>query len=253
MTAQLTLTALEGLPFFAPGDDLVAAICHGIANTGQSLTDGDVLVIAQKVVAKVEGRLVDLADVTPGQRALELAPKVDKDPRLVELILSESTEVVRHKPGVLIVAHRLGLVMANAGIDTSNIDAEGGRVLLLPRDPNATCRAIRAALAEQTGSRVGVLINDSVGRAWRLGTVGLAIGAAGLPSLWDLRGYKDLFGRELRVSETAVADELASAASLLQGQAAEAHPVVWVRGLVIDAPERDASALIRPVADDLFR
>ncbi len=195
MTARLTLAALEGLPLFSPGDDLVAAIRDGVARTGQSLADGDVLVIAQKVVAKVEGRLVDLADVTPGPRALKLAPKVDKDPRLVELILSESTEVVRHKSGVLVVAHRLGMVMANAGIDTSNIDAEGERVLLLPLDPDATCRAIRAALAEQCGADVGVLINDSVGRAWRLGSVGLAIGAAGLPSLWDLRGNKDLFGR----------------------------------------------------------
>ena len=246
MTAKLTLTALEGLPLFAAGDDLVMAIRDGISRADQDLADGDVLVVTQKVVAKVEGRFVDLGDVTPGPRALELAVKVDKDPRLVELILSESTEVVRHKPGVLIVAHRLGMVMANAGIDTSNIEAKGEGVLLLPLDPDGTCRAIRTALADQTGARVGVIINDSVGRAWRLGTVGLAIGASGLPSLWDLRGHKDLFGRELKVSEAAVADELASAASLLQGQAAEARPVVWVRGLAIDAPERDASALVRP-------
>ena len=243
MTAKLTLTALEGLPLFVPGDDLVMAIRDGMSRTGETLADGDVLVVAQKVVAKAEGRLVDLADVTPGSHALELSAKVDKDPRLVELILSESTEVVRYKRGVLIVAHRLGMVMANAGIDTSNIDAKGEAVLLLPLDPDATCRAIRKALVEHTGARVGVIINDSVGRAWRLGTVGLAIGASGLPSLWDLRGHKDLFGRELRVSEAAVADELASAASLLQGQAADARPVVWVRGLAIDAPR---AGRIRP-------
>jgi coenzyme F420-0:L-glutamate ligase/coenzyme F420-1:gamma-L-glutamate ligase len=253
MTAQLTVTALEGLPLFAPGDDLVLAIYDGVLRTGQRLGNGDVLIIAQKVVSKVEGRLVDLTDVTPGSHALNLAPEVDKDPRLVELILSESTKIVRHKPGVLIVVHRLGMVMANAGIDTSNIDSNSERVLLLPLDPDATCRAIRDALAKQTGASVGVVINDSVGRAHRLGTVGIAIGAAGLPSLWDLRGYEDLFGRKLRISEAAVADELASAASLLQGQAAEARPVVWVRGLAIDAPERDASALVRPEVDDLFR
>ena len=255
MTAQLTLTALDGLPLFAPGDDLVGEIAAGIARASLALADGDVLVIAQKVVSKVEDRFVDLADVTPGAYAIELAKDVDKDPRLVELILSEATEVVRTKPGVLIVAHRLGLVLANAGIDASNVDAKAGaeRVLLLPEDPDASCRQIRAQLDDRFGVDVGVIINDSVGRAWRVGTVGLAIGAAGVPALWDLRGDKDLFGHELKVSEQALADELAAAASLLQGQAAEAQPVVLVRGLHIEAPECDASILVRAKAEDLFR
>lgn len=252
MPAHLSLTALPDLPFFAQGGDLGGAILAGLARAGIALADGDILVVAQKVVSKVEGRTVSLDSVTPSLQAQDIATKADKDPRLVELILSESKDVLRVKRGVIVVRHRLGLVLANAGIDASNVDGTADSVLLLPLDPDLSCRQLRAFLAEKTGRRVAVIINDSVGRAWRLGTVGLAIGAAGLPSLWDLRGRSDLFGRQLRVSEEAVADELAGAASLLQGQGDEACPVVLIRGFSAEAPECDARSLVRPLAEDMF-
>jgi coenzyme F420-0:L-glutamate ligase/coenzyme F420-1:gamma-L-glutamate ligase len=255
-TRRLELTALAGLPLVRPGDDIAALILQACAEAGEALRDGDVLVIAQKIVSKAEDRYVDLSGVTPSRRAVELAAAVDKDPRQVELILSESTEVVKHRPGVLIVAHRLGYVMANAGIDASNVErgADGGeRVLLLPRDPDGSCAALRAAFKERAGTDVAVIINDSFGRAWRNGTTGTALGAAGLPSLVDLRGEPDLFGRLLRVSMEALGDDLAAAASILQGQGNEGTPVVLVRGLQVAAPERDAKALIRPRDEDMFR
>lgn len=252
MSAQLEMWTVGDLPLFKPGDDLVAAVVEGVARSGRPLRDDDILVIAQKVVSKVEGRLVRLSDVVPGARALELGRDTQKDPRLVELILSESARVMRHRPGVLVVEQRLGLVMANAGIDASNVSGDDDTVLLLPEDPDATCIAIRSAIQERTRARIAVVINDSVGRAWRLGTVGLAIGAAGLPSLLDLRGNRDIFGRVLRVSEEAVADEVSAAASLLQGQGSEATPVVVIRGLKFDAPPNGAAALVRPKQEDLF-
>jgi len=259
MTAprRLDLLALPGLPLVRPGDDLAALICDGLRAAGETLVPGDVLVIAQKVVSKAEGRVVDLVDVVPSARARELAGACGKDARVVEVILSESSEVLRHRPGVLVVAHRLGFVMANAGVDASNVDGPGGaeRVLLLPRDPDATCRRLRAALAEATAVEVGVIVNDSVGRAWRNGVVGMALGAAGLPPLLDLRGRVDLFGRPLEATVEAVADEIAAAATLLQGQADEGAPVVRVRGLAL-APNGlgpGAAALVRPRAEDLFR
>lgn len=208
--------------------------------------------LAQKIVSKAEGRLVSLADVTPSPRAVELAEKVMKDPRQVELILQESTEVIRAIPGVLVVQHKLGFVMANAGIDASNVD-DPEQVLLLPADPDGSARRLRDEFKALAGADVGVVINDSWGRAWRMGTVGAAIGAAGLPGLIDMRGLPDMNGRILRVTEIAHADEIAAAASLMMGQAAEGRPVVIVRGLPRPARDGNAAELIRPKKMDLFR
>lgn len=251
---ELRLVALPGIPLVREGDDLATLILAAIARAGERLADGDVLVVAQKIVSKSEGRTVRLSSVVPSGRAAELARATGKDPRLVELILSESAEVVRHAREVIVVAHRLGYVMANAGIDQSNVDHEGGEcALLLPRDPDASSAALRARLAERTGADVGVIVNDSHGRAWRNGTVGVALGVAGLPGLLDLRGRPDLFDRKLRITEVGLADELAAAASLLMGQADEGRPVVLVRG--VPHPRRDGSAreLVRARERDLFR
>ena len=253
--ATLTLTALPGMPLVRSGDDLVAHILRSLEQAALALMDGDILVIAQKIVSKSEGRYVKLEDVQPSQRACELAGVTGKDPRLVELILSESREIVRHHPGVIVAENRQGVVLANAGIDRSNIEADGDaeQMLLLPIDPDASAASIHKALQEQTQVNIAVLINDSLGRAWRNGTVGTALGVSGLPALLDLRGQPDLFGNPLRVSEQALADELSSAASLLQGQAAEGRPVVLIRGYAASAPPTPATALIRPKEKDLFR
>ena len=252
----MSLAALAGIPLVRPGDDIAALILHGLASSGLALQRGDVLAVAQKIVSKAEGRQVDLRTVTPSARALSLAAEVDKDPRLVELILSESTEVVRHRKGVLVVAHRSGTVLANAGIDASNVGPGGSddnHVLLLPEDCNRSCREIRARLAARTGIEAGVLIVDSLGRAWRNGTIGVALGAAGMPALLDLRGRPDLFGRKLRTTQIGIADEIAAAASLLMGQADEGTPVVLIRGLELPAADGSAGELIRDRALDLFR
>lgn len=255
MASRMTLTALEGIPLVQPGDDLASIVITALDDTGEQLRDGDVLVLAQKIVSKAEGRIVDFETVEPSPRAIELAGQTAKDPRQIELVLRESRDIVKHRPGVIIVEQNLGLVMANAGIDHSNIESVDGheRVLLLPEDPDASCAALRDTLRERLGVTVGVIVNDSVGRAWRVGTMGQAIGVAGLPAVVDLRGEHDMFGRELMVSEQAVADELASAASLLQGQAAEGLPVVLIRGFHSDAPTQGADALVRPRDMDMFR
>lgn len=251
---SLTLTALPGVPLVAPGDDLAALIAAALRRVAIAPQDGDILVIAQKIVSKAEGRIVELGGIKPSAHALALAREVDKDARLVEIILSESSEVVRHRQGVLIVAHRLGYVMANAGVDQSNVsDDAGERVLLLPRDPDASAAALKAKLDEEFDASLGIIINDSFGRAWRNGAVGVALGAAGVPSLHDMVGMPDLFGRKMRVTTVAVADEIASAASLLMGQGAEGLPVVHVRGFALDAPVLPAAALLRPKDMDLFR
>jgi coenzyme F420-0:L-glutamate ligase/coenzyme F420-1:gamma-L-glutamate ligase len=250
----VTYTALSGISLIEPGDDLCSIIAEAIETARIVPQPGDALVIAQKIVSKAEDRYVDLAEIKPTARALEIAANVFKDPRLVEVILAESTEVLRQQKDILIVVHRLGFVMANAGVDQSNIGPDGGdRVLLLPKDPDASCAALKAAFDRTFGAEIAVVINDSFGRAWRNGVVGVALGAAGLPALRSLIGAPDLFGRPMRVTEVAIADELAAAASLLMGQADEGIPVVHVRGLRWNAAPANAAALIRPKHMDLFR
>ena len=249
------MTGLRGVPLIKPGDDLGAIAVDALRANEIVPADGDVLVVAQKIVSKAEGRFVEVADVEPSARAVALAAEVDKDPRFVEVVLSESKRVVRHRPGLLIVEHRLGFVIANAGIDHSNVAPEDGgeRVLLLPIDPDSSADKLRQRLVDVFGVALGVIISDSFGRPWRKGTVGVAIGAAGLPAFVDLRGQPDLFGRQLLVTETGFADEIAAAAGLLMGQADEAVPMVLIRGFAWSAPELPAAALIRPAEHDLFR
>ena len=247
--------ALQGLPLIEPGDDLVELIASALKRNGVAPSAGDVLVVAQKIVSKAEGRIVDLATIEPSAKAIALAAEVDKDPRLVEVILSESARIVRTRRGVLIVEHRLGFIMANAGVDQSNVAAADlrQRVLLLPENPDRSAQTLRNGLAQRTGIDVAVVINDSFGRPWRQGTASVAIGVAGLPAWVDLRGRPDLFGRRLEVSVVGFADEVAAAASLLMGQADEALPVVLIRGLRWSAPESTAAVILRPASEDLFR
>ena len=246
MSDALRLTTLPGLPLVQAGDDLAALLADALARADLSPQPGDVLALAQKVVSKAEGRSVPLTSVTPSAAALRLAAETGKDPRLVELILAESVRVVRARPNLVIVEHRLGFVMANAGIDQSNLGQED-HALLLPVDPDASAARLSARLG------LAVVITDSFGRAWRRGTVGIAIGAAGLPALLDLRGRLDLFGRALQVSMTGFADEIAAAAGLVMGQGAEGWPAVLLRGLAWDAPPAPAAALLRTAEEDLFR
>jgi coenzyme F420-0:L-glutamate ligase/coenzyme F420-1:gamma-L-glutamate ligase len=255
MPARLELFALEGYPLVEPGDDLVHQIADALAANGLQLEGGDVLVVAQKIVSKAEGRYRRLADVQPGPRALALAEESGKDPRQVELVLEESREVIRVKPGVVIVEHRNGYVHANAGIDKSNInnDPDDPLVLLLPLDPDSSARALREGLFQHTGIKPQVIINDSTGRAWRNGTVGIAIGTAGLEPVHNQIGERDMFGKVLEVTEPAVADELAAGASLLMGQAAQARPVVLARGANLPPSEVGSGPLIRDRAMDMFR
>ena len=252
---SLEIVPLAGLPLIRAGDDLVELIASALELNGVTPRAGDVLVVAQKIVSKAESRLVNLATVEPSARAVALAADVDKDPRLVEVILSESVRVVRVRRGVLIVEHRLGFIMANAGVDHSNVGPPDGshRVLLLPENPDRSAQSLRRGLAALTGIDIAVVINDSFGRPWRQGTAGVAIGAAGLPALIDLRGRPDLFGRTLEVSIIGFADEVAAAASLLMGQADEALPAVLIRGLRWSAPESTAASIVRSPNEDLFR
>lgn len=253
----LVITPLLGLPLIQPGDNLASLIHESLNRSSIQLENGDVLVLAQKIVSKAEGRLVNLNSIAPGPRACMLASEIEKDPRLVELILQESKCILRKRPGTIIVEHRLGFICANAGIDHSNVCGEGDEsgewVLLLPVDPDASARRLRQQLEAASGVRIGVLIIDSHGRAWRLGTVGVAIGISGLPGLVDLRGRKDLFGYTLRITQVGVADELAAAASLVMGQAAEGTPVVHVRGFPYPLKEGRLRDLLRPIEEDLFR
>lgn len=248
----LSILAPGDVPRIESGADLAEIV--GRSLRACPLEDGDIVVLAQKIVSKAEGRLVPLSGVVPSARAESLARQADKDPRLVELILGEATEVVRVAPGVIIVEHRLGLVLANAGIDQSNVDHQGGEAaLLLPIDPDRTCLALRRSLVEASGRLVAVMIVDSVGRAWRNGTVGIAIGVSGLDPLLDLRGRPDLFGRALRTSELGFGDEVAAAASLVMGQADEGRPIAVVRGLRWTPAQTGAAPLLRPRNRDLFR
>lgn len=240
-----------------PGDDLAAIIFQAFKNAAVTVENGDIIAIAQKVVSKAEGRLVNLSQVSPSAEAIGLGKKTEKDPRFVELVLQESREILKARPGTLIVEHRLGFVCANAGIDHSNVRGSWGKpedwVLLLPENPDRSAELLRKQLEAATGARLGVLIIDSHGRAWRQGTVGVAIGISGLPGLVDLRGKPDLFGYQLRITQVAAADELAAAASLLMGQAAEASPVIHVRGFPYELREANLKELLRPKELDLFR
>jgi coenzyme F420-0:L-glutamate ligase/coenzyme F420-1:gamma-L-glutamate ligase len=266
--AALTLTPLEGIPKIQPGDDLKAIVLSGLQNSLIELQNNDILVLAQKIVSKAENRLVNLATVDPSINAVAYATQAEKDPRLIELILQESNEVLRVRPGLMIVEHRLGFVCANAGIDHSNVsppdilESEIGIsennhpddwVLLLPENPDISATELRGKLEAETGIRLGVMIIDSHGRAWRNGIVGITIGISGVPGVIDKRGEMDLFGYELKATEIGTADELAAAASLMMGQAAESTPIVHVRGFPYPLREAGLGELLRIKEKDLFR
>ena len=253
----VTLTPLTGVPVVGEGDDVARLVGDAIDGADITPVDFDVVVVTQKIVSKAEGRLVRLTDVEPSPRALELAASLDKDAHMIEVVLSESNAVVAHGHGVLIAEHRSGHVMANAGVDRSNVGRPGGdeeeEVLLLPRDPDASATALHRELEARFGCRLAVVVSDSAGRAWRHGVAGIAIGAAGLPSLVDLRGAPDLFDVPLKVTLTGFADQIASAANLVAGEAAEGVPAVHVRGLAWDTAPAPARALVRDRESDLFR
>lgn len=252
---SITFTAIPDFPHIKPGDNIARIILKCLSKTGITLQAGDTFVVAHKIVSKAEGRLVNLDDVQPGDKAFQVAAQTQKDPRLVELILRESVSISRMQPGLLIVTHRLGFTSANAGIDRSNAPQEvsGETVVLLPENPDQSAGKMRQEIFDQTGLLVGILIADSHGRPFRLGTVGVAIGVAGLPALWDRRGEHDLYGYQLQHTEVGTADELAAAASLLMGQAAEGTPVIHVHGLTLPPIEGRASDLVRPQKMDLYR
>ena len=258
--ARLEVVAVPGVPLVGAGADVPDLVVRAIGEAGLVLTDGDVLVVTSKLLSRAEGRFVDLSSVGPSARAVDVARKVGKDPRLVELVLRESNSISRQAPGVLIVRHRLGFVVANAGIDASNAvpphapAGSGPWALLLPEAPDASAAAIRARVEAEVaaGASVGVVITDSFGRPFRMGTVGVAIGVAGLPPLWDRRGEQDLFGRTLEQTITALADQVAAVADLVAGQAAEGRPLVLVRGLRFDAVTQTASTLLRKPEEDLY-
>jgi coenzyme F420-0:L-glutamate ligase/coenzyme F420-1:gamma-L-glutamate ligase len=255
---RLEALSVPGLPLVARGDDVPALVVRALVAADLSVADGDVIVVTSKILSRAEGRFVELPRIEPSPRAVDLARKVLKDPRTVELILRESTAVSRQAPGVLVVRHRLGFVVANAGIDASNAvpsDAPPGSgpwALLLPEAPDASAAAIRARVEVQSGARVGVVITDSFGRPFRVGTVGVAIGISGLPPVWDRRGEPDLYGRALENTITALADQVAAVADLVAGQAAERRPLVLVRGLRFPPSEQGASALVRRAEEDLY-
>jgi coenzyme F420-0:L-glutamate ligase / coenzyme F420-1:gamma-L-glutamate ligase len=253
----LILTPLTGLPLVEPGDNIAGLIQDELRRLKIKLENGDVFVIAQKIISKSEGRLVNLTQVTPSQEAIKLADRVQKDARFVELVLRESRSVLRTRPGTLIVEHKLGFICANAGIDHSNVQSPWGNpddwVLLLPENPDLSASQIRKELETAESVQLGVIIIDSHGRAWRMGIVGATIGLSGVPALVDLRGVPDLFGYQLRITQVAAADELAAGASLLMGQAAEKSPVVHVHGFPYPLRESSLRELIRPQNEDLFR
>jgi coenzyme F420-0:L-glutamate ligase/coenzyme F420-1:gamma-L-glutamate ligase len=254
---MLTLLPLKSFPFVNSGDNLVDIIVEALTNTGITLENNDILVLAQKIISKAEGRAINLEMIKPSQKAYDLGILCDKDPRLVEVVLWESNSILRLRPGTIIVEHRLGFVCANAGIDHSNVSPENfaseNIVLLLPEEPDRSAQLIKEKLEERYGVRIGILIIDSHGRAWRLGVVGTSIGFAGIPGLVDMRGKPDLFGEKLRITQIAVADELAGAASLLMGQADEGLPAIHVRGFPYPLQEGNFQELIRPHDQDLFQ
>jgi coenzyme F420-0:L-glutamate ligase / coenzyme F420-1:gamma-L-glutamate ligase len=252
---HLTITPLDGIPRVRPGDDLARLLICALESNRIAPRVQDILVVTQKIVSKAEGRYLDLARVEPDARARDLAAITGKDVYLVAAILSQAVEVLRAAPNVLIVATTHGLVLANAGIDQSNLEAgnHGRRVLLLPEHPDRTAQQLKEHVDRHFSTDIGVIISDSAGRAWRLGTVGLAIGAAGVPSLLDRRGESDISGRPLEVTEVGLADAVAAAAVVVMGEAAEGRPAAMVRGLTWNAAARPAADLVRPTAQDLFR
>ena len=254
---MLTITPLINIPLIRQGDDLADILVGALQTTNIHLQDGDILVLAQKIVSKAEGQAINLENVSPSEKALELATHTEKDPRVIEMILQESNEILRTRPGAIIVEHKLGFVCANAGIDQSNVQGEDENaedwILLLPENPDRSAEKIRQNIEAATGIHIGVLIIDSHGRAWREGTVGTTIGISGLPGLVDLRGQPDLFGFNLQITQVGAADELAAAASLMMGQAAEGTPAVHVRGFPYPLREGNLRELLRPKGQDLFR
>lgn len=250
---RIEVFAVPGLPLVRAGDDLGALIVDCLRDTGEKIRDGDIIVIAQKLVSKAEGRHRRLSEVQASEQAVELARATEKEPAMVQLVLDESRSILRHRPGVIIAEHKLGMVLANAGIDRSNVEQDRDVVLLFPEDPDASAAALKRQLDDAFGCALGIVIADSVGRAWRMGTIGMAIGCAGLEALVNLRGREDMFGRVLEVSEHAVADAVAAAAELALGEADEATPVAVVRGLGAGHSTQDSRVLLRPPAEDMFR
>lgn len=256
---SLSLNVIQNIPLIKPQDDLVDIILHALSSSGYKLENNDIIAIAQKIVSKSEGQLVDLTTVDPSEKAINLAKEINKDPRQVELILSESNEIIAYKPGVIIVEHHSGVILANAGIDHSNVasDTDTSKdkeyVSLLPKDSNKSAKRLKEDIETRCKKQIGVIITDSIGRPWRMGTTGVALGSAGIKAIRDLRGDKDMFGRELLVSETADADSLASAACLLMGEGDDATPVVLIRGVETVISDQDTRQLLRPKNEDMFR
>ena len=253
-----SVTPIPGMPMVQTGDDLCALTVAALKDAGVTLQDGDIICLAQKVVSKAEGQQIDLASITPSQRAIELAEETDKDPRLVELILSESTDILRKRMGVLIVRHNLGFVGAHAGIDQSNIDhGTGEQALLLPVDPDASAAKLKQDIKRDYDVDVGVIITDSHNRPWRMGTIGAAIGCAGITVLDDHRGGEDVYGRELKVTLINRADALAAAATLVMGETTEKIPLAIISGLPCESSsattQQNAAMINRPLEEDLFK
>ena len=248
---SLTVTPVEGLPEIQPGDDLAALIASAVSAQGDALRDGDVLAVAQKIVSKSEGRIVHLPDVVPSARALEMAEETGKDPRQIEVVLSETAQIVRWAHGVLITETRHGFVCANAGVDRSNAGAPD-TVILLPVDPDASAAKLRTDLRARTGANLAIVVTDTFGRAWREGHMNVAIGIAGLPALKRYMGQHDPDDYELHVTEIAVADEVAAASELVMGKL-DRRPAAIVRGLVVTEPSETAREYVRPAEKDLFR
>ncbi len=252
---QLTLTALPNIPLIRRGDDLAAIILQGMRDAQITVEDDDIFVLAQKIVSKSEGRMVRLGDVVPSPRARELAEQSGKDARFCEVLLWDTREILRVRPGLVVVETHRGWVCANAGIDRSNVAPhdEDEWVLRLPEDGDRSARELRERLRELTGRAVGIVVNDTHGRAWREGAIGVAIGVAGLPGVDDLRGLPDLFGYQLQVTTIGLADQIASAASIVQGQADEGRPIVHVRGVPLSRRDGSAREIVRKKELDMFR
>lgn len=252
----LIIQPLANFPLIEPGNEIASVINRLVKSENIPINDEDIFVITQKIVSKAENRYIDLNIVKPSKRACDLAVITDKDPRLIELILSESNQIIRVGHGVIIVEHRLGFICANAGIDQSNLphnEARPDLVLLLPVDPNKSAASIRRQLERSFQKKLGVLIIDSHGRAWRNGVVGISIGSSGIPVLSDQRGWDDLFGKSLKITQVAAADELAAAASLVMGQSSEGKPVVHVSGFPYPLVDMPFSDILRSKDKDLFR